>query len=198
MVIRIGIALTAGLLFVGVASITNANGDIPTSPTTNIGSQLLTLSDLPALWSVDHYKQTTSKSCDSGSFSNLRAIAKAHVIFDYQNGLPELGEQLVLSKSAPSAYAAISHRLNSCHKFTEVAGGQIDHGTISGMSAPKFGNQSTAYEASVVVEGVPIKEGIILVRDGRYLVELAVGSKGALDTGLLHRMTSLALTKLTI
>ena len=183
-------------------------GVVTTTSTTqppNVKSMLLSVSDLPSGWSVDNSSSSsTNKTCYTDPLKQLASNSYAHINFAKDGSLPELGEEMASVSSGPQAFAKITSTLNSCKNFTESiqgqavtgAGAQTATGSMGPMSAPKYGDQSAAYDATITSQGISLNQGFVVVQKGNILVLVALGNIGSLDSATLQQLTAIAVGKI--
>lgn len=186
------VAAAAGLVLAGCgsspAATKHATTTSTTSPAPNVRSQLLTLSDLPAGWSVN-------KSANGGGsgppgclahVDPLKMHPRAKAAISYQgsaNGIPDLGEQIaLLPNDAKSALATINREIESCGHLSFTSSGVTLSGTIARMSFPPLADQSHAYQLvmSGSSQGVQVTAAfdIVVIRKGSELAVLLYGNLG--------------------
>lgn len=64
------------------------------------------------------------------------------------------------------------------------------------LSFPSYGEQSTAYNATIDAEGFNLNQGFAVVQKGNYVTQVALGDLGSLDTATLTKYVELAVNKL--
>ena len=110
---------------------------------------------------------------------------------------PVLVEEVGAYASSTTAFATIKHTLDGCTSFTETANTLTVTGTLGAMSAPTYGDESTAYTASLseASDDITLEQGIIMAKKGPYIVALALGDVGPVDTDQLEQFMTTALAK---
>ncbi len=186
------------------ASDTTQEAVTTTTKAIDANSLLLSVSDLPSGWSVDNSSQSnTNGSCYSDPLKQIHSNSYAHIDFSKGGGLPELAEEVGVFSSGVQAFKEVTTTLDACKTFTESfqgqgtsgSGTQTAKGTMGEMSSPKYGDQSTAYDATISADGISLNQGFVLVRKGDTLYLVALGDIGSLDTSTLEKIVSLAISK---
>ena len=174
---------------------TTATTTTTTAPPPSPQSLLLTLQELPPGWATSNSIGGPSTSCYSDPVDKVPSVAYAHVDFAQGGDVPVLAEEIGLFASAAAAYRQIDDILNACHSFTETAGSTTVSGTLSPTSTLSFGQQSAAWTASISDDGIDINQGFILAQKGPYLVLVALGDTGPVDTPTLDGFMDQAIAK---
>lgn len=176
-----------------------------TPPAPDLTAELLSVSDLPAGWSVvpstDSSNSSTPK-CLRALKTVAKATSKAETTFtDGSNGLPELDEFLVyLPGQGKKAMKLVSQILAGCGQLSMTSGGQTLKGTLGAMSFPAVAEQSFAYQLnlSATVSGLSVTVGIDLIvfRKADTVAEILYGDLGTPDISVLQPIVWDAAAKL--
>jgi hypothetical protein len=175
------------------------------APAPDLNAELLTISDLPAGWSVVPSSGGSSAAprCLLHAQTGLKATSKAEATFaDGSDGLPLLGEYLsYLPGQGQSAMAFLSRRLSSCGHISLTSDGQALTGTMGAMSFPAVADQSSAYQMnlSASVSGLSITLGIDLIvfRKADTVAMILYGDLGTPDIQAVQRIVRHAAAKLS-
>lgn len=175
------------------------------SPTPNLQTQLLTVSDLPAGWSIDN--SGSSSSSTPACLKPLKGTngGKGHVSANFQegaNGLPSLQEALTyFPGTAPQELAMLARTLNSCGEIKFSASGHTYTGTVGQLSVPTLGDQSEAYQLALTAkaDGVTVTIGLDLlaIREGSTVIGLIYGDLGTPDIGQFQQLAIKAVAKVS-
>jgi hypothetical protein len=157
---------------------------------------LLAITDLPTGWAVDNSTVAPASSCHSNPLTKVPSLSYSTDKFDQGGSTPELIEELGYFTDGAAAFSTINATLASCSQFTEQVGDQTVTGTMGVMSSPTYGDQSGAYTAELTIQGVSEAQGFVVVRKGNYVVAVALGDIGSVDTGTLDGFVGQALGKL--
>jgi hypothetical protein len=167
-----------------------------TTTAPNVQPYLLAITDLPTGWAVDNSTVAPASSCYSDPLTKVPSLSYSTDKFDQGGSTPELVEELGYYQSGPVAFSTIKSTLDACTTFTESVNGTTATGSLGATSAPSYGDQSAAYTASITDEGITINQGFVVVRKGNYVMAVALGDIGSVDTGTLDGFVSQALGKL--
>jgi uncharacterized protein YceK len=160
---------------------------------------LLAITDLPSGWSVDNANITQPTSCYSDPLTKVTSSSYAHVDFAQGGSLPELVQELAVFPSttaAASAYHTITTTLNGCKSFSETVDTETIHGNLGVMSSPTYGSQSSAYDATLTIQGESVNQGFVVAQQGQFVDAVALGDIGSLDTDTLQGFVGQAMAKL--
>jgi hypothetical protein len=123
-----------------------------TTAVPNVSQYLLAISDFPTGWSVDN-SQKASGACYNGVLKNASPLSFGNVNFVHGGSTPLVGQTLGYYSNGPSAYSKVASSLNACKSFTLTFEGETAKGTMGQLSFPSYGEQSTAYNATIEVRG---------------------------------------------
>jgi hypothetical protein len=148
--------------------------------------KLLSVSDLPAGWSVE--KGNSSEGSGSnlgGCFKGLSStkpgrhgVARAEVGF-VDGMLPAAAETLEQGKTAAARYASFVHTLSKCSTVSFTASGIKVNGTVGSLSVPTVGNASMAYAINFTASGETFGIDLILFRTSSTFGALSYEALGS-------------------
>lgn len=168
-----------------------------TAPLATAQSLLLTVDQMPSGWSVNNTVTPHSANCYADPLLKVPQITYGTVAFVQGGTAPELVEDIGSYDSPAAAFASIKSTMDGCTSFTETANTLSVTGSMGAMSAPTYGDQSTAYTATLneAADGITLEQGIVIARKGAYIVALALGDLGSVDTDQLKEFMTTALAK---
>ena len=168
-----------------------------TAPLVSAQSLLLTVDQLPSGWSVNNTVIPHSSNCYADPLLKVPQISYGTITFAQGGTAPELVEDVGSYTSPAAAFATIKSTLDGCTSFTETANTLNVTGTMGAMSFPAYGNESAAYTATLndAADSVTLEQGIVVAQKGRYIVALALGDLGSVDTEQLQQFMTTALAK---
>jgi hypothetical protein len=183
-------------------------------------SLVLRLDQMPSGWSVynnslsvlDNAEQGRSAGCGSDSMGQVPpVIYPVGIVYDEDGAklytvsgghAPELTEVIATYDNPALTFGTFKDNLDDCTSLTEQPN-PIDsgvyttvHGTMKRMSAPKYGDESVAYVATVGEDGTPAPQGIIMARKGNMIVQLDLGGIHSVDKALLEHLMTRAMANL--
>jgi hypothetical protein len=179
----------------------------PTSavPVPDVKAQLLSVSDLPAGWSVNGSPDGDSsvpKCFQSAlSFSGIAEAAAAAKFQDGSDGIPLLEEGIAeIPGQAQHFMTAFNMLLGGCGRVSFKSGGDTFTGNTGGLSLPKLGDQSAAYQMnlSTTASGSPLALGLdfVAMRKGDEVAVLYYRDPGPPDVSQLQQFAQTAAAKL--
>lgn len=195
-------------------TVTTAAASTPTSgspsgpPTTipDVKAELLTLSDLPAGWSVNNSNSDSSSSAPKcvQNARNTTGYDKAKAEADFQdgsNGLPALDEEIVYQPGhAQQTMAQFAQVMAGCGKIQFSISGHTLTGTVGQMSFPSLGQQTEPYQInlSTTVSGLDITVGLdlIAIRQGDEIAVIYYGDLGTPDINQVQEFAQKAISKI--
>jgi hypothetical protein len=128
-------------------------------------AKVLSISNLPAGWSVNNSSSTGSG--DQGCLSDVRNPPKhglkASASFA-QGNAPILGEVLGAGPGSKATYSTLNRVLSSCKTYTITDNGQSETVHIGAMSFPSVGQQSSAYALTLTSDGINLGGNIVLFK----------------------------------
>jgi hypothetical protein len=160
---------------------------------------LLRVMDLPPGWTLDNTPRTMSDSCYDDPLTRVPSTSYSHVNFTRSGGLPQLAQELSVftsSQSAASGFSTVKGTLDGCKSFTETLNTETISGTLGPAPSPVYGNRSTAYDATLTVEGQTINQGFVMIQKGRIVTIVALGNQGAADPTTLYGFVNRAVGRL--
>lgn len=180
-----------------------------TKPAPNLKAELLSLSQLPAGWSVASPPSKGGGGSTLGGCLPARRLsttAKARAQVNYQggsNGFPALQENIDYYSSAARATAAASafqKALSGCHRFAYSSGGDPVTGTLGQMSMPTLGTGSAAYQIGLTVKtaslSVTFGMDLVAVRQGQTVASVRYEDFGTPSVAAFEHLAGLAAGKL--
>ena len=193
--------LAASVLCVCVLSAGIASAST-TATEAMIRGKLLSLSDLPAGWTLANVPATNkgySGPCAAALSPKPRpGLTEAYVAFTDRGRSPLLGEKVVIGKAATARYDHVNAILKSCKFLTFALGGTNERGTVDPLSFPKLGSSSSAYTITVPTTlGVSVGIDIVIVRSGPYALVVEYSTMGTPDSSVLETFVHQALAKVT-
>jgi uncharacterized lipoprotein YehR (DUF1307 family) len=176
-----------------------------TTPPPDLNAELLSISDLPAGWSVEPSSGSTSTTpqCLANIKTDVKATSKAEATFvGGSNGVPILDELLGYEPGqAQSVMTFFSHALSGCGQISITSGGQTLTGTVGAMSFPAVADQSSAYQMNLsgTFSGVSLTFGIDLIafRKADTVALILYGDLGTPDISALENFVQHAAAKLS-
>ena len=172
---------------------------------------------MPSSWSIynsvlDNVQQERSAGCGSDSMLSVPPIVTpVGVVYDEGGAklysvsgghAPELSEVFATYDNPALTFGTIKGNLDDCTSLTEQPN-PIDsgvyttvHGTMKRMSAPKYGEESVAYMATVGEDGTPAPQGIIMARKGNVIVQLDLSGIQSVNKALLEHLMTRAMANL--
>jgi hypothetical protein len=176
-----------------------------TTPAPNLAAELLSVSDLPAGWSVVPSADSSSATphCLQNIKTELKATSKAEVTFtDGSNGLPVLDEGLsYLPGQGENALKLVEQILGGCGQISMTSDGTTLTGTVGAMSFPAVADQSAAYQINLsgTVSGLSVTVGIDLIvfREGDTVAVMLYGDLGTPDISVLQPIVQEAAAKVS-
>jgi hypothetical protein len=193
------------------ASNNTSTSSAPTSPsstgapTTTISnaalqSQLLTLAEMPAGWSVDNTSTSgvSIKGCDTQVFESQPNKAKA-AFQGGASGYPATQETIVgyPADQAKADYTRVLNHFNACKSFTITYQGKGYSGTVGAMSlGQSYGDQSAAWQFSLDVSGLTLGVDSVLVLKGNENMGFSYEDLGTPDLATVQGLVAKATAKL--
>lgn len=169
---------------------------IPASAS-SISSHLLTITDMPAGWSITH--PTGRKPASSGCLAAVSThthdqAARATVAFA-KGQLPVLAEALATGTAQQRAWTALERTLGGCRTFTATLTGSSASGSVGELSFPAVGTRSSAYAMRVRVKGVNVDYDIVLFQAHSYYGFVAYGDLGTPSVTMAEAFAKEAVAK---
>jgi hypothetical protein len=181
------VALTAGALVVGGALASGPNEQLNPADQRLAYRLILHLRDMPAGWRVEPLSKSSN---DCGKFTpaklNVIVTGKAHSQFS--QGQTDIAGSLAAvtrkTKGAKTAYKYLSTAIATC--VVDALKKGASDASIGAMSFPRFGDQSSAWNAQATVKQNGFSVGIyfdaVLVRTGRAVALYFFAGVGSGDT----------------
>lgn len=173
---------SAGSVTAPVVSSAPATGGSPTVPAAS--SVALQLSDFPAGWAVEDPSDDSSsgKICGHASYTNeQKKIAASWDDVYYQDGssgVPAVGEQILVYKTASQANAVYRHAVkdyNACKTFSVSEDGVKFSGTIGQLSLRRYADQSSAFRAQFSSDGESGEIDLVIMTKGNVAAMVTYG-----------------------
>ena len=166
----------------------------------NVGAHLLTTSNLPLGWRVDHAKNAW---IDLGATPCLGGMAgkggSAHdrgtVSFVEGSSLPAFTESLATGTTVSAEFDRAKAVLGQCHSLTLTVQSRPVEATFTTMSFPVVGTTSSAYSLRLTTSGVLIGADIVLFRSRSVFGEVAFVALGTPTLGTVEAFADEAAAK---
>jgi hypothetical protein len=128
-------------------------------------SKLLSLSDLPAGWTV-HNSSGTSSNVTSGCLLGVKHAPKneTKAAATFEDGQAFFDEGIVGGRDAATAYNRLNLVLTRCTHFTATSDGLTFRATVGRTSFPAVGDESSAFEVTLTSEGLSVRADFVLFR----------------------------------
>ncbi len=162
----------------------------------SLQAHVLSVSDLPAGWSVD--STPTSTPTDQGCFDALavKPPVGTRVRVDFKEGSTTfLGETLAKGNVEVTRWTELNNELRHCHSYTATATGKAAKVSVGAMSFPKIGTRSNAYAVTVTVTSVNLGADLVLFKLGDYVGLVEYGGLGTPEVTEAERLVDLAVAK---
>jgi hypothetical protein len=186
-----------------VSQPTVASSDEPTLTVADVRNQLLSVSELPAGWSVDNSDDSGDDSpapgCLDGVSKYLKAEHDVRAEADFTQGgegFPALSEQIGVFTDASASFTAVTAKANSCTTFDFTSDGTKIHATMGQMSFPTLGDQSSAWSMTASAEGLTLDADIVIGTVGNEMFEFIYEDLGDTDTAFLERWAKTGVAKI--
>lgn len=165
-------------------------------------SQLLSVRDLPAGWSVDNSASGDSAStppCLANSKAAFHATVKTERDFLGGTDYPRINEQIgyfASSANATTRFNAGKAVLDGCKTVSFTSGGTRFTGTIGALSFPTVGDRSAAWRLTISAGGETAALDAVVVQKSAELMMMVYGNVGSVDVGPLTTFVRKAVAKL--
>jgi hypothetical protein len=185
----------AGIVGLGVA------GPAGAITKAQLHSKVLNLSNLPTGWTVDNSHSGGGGSVSGGCLTGIKRSPKkkgdVKATVQYEDGqLPELDETLAAGPGIPADYGEINDIFRSCKHLTISESGETIPVTIGAMSFPRLGNATSAYGATISVDGVSAGFDFVIFRVGSILGLMYYADIGQPDPTQLQGFVTEAVNKI--
>jgi hypothetical protein len=167
-----------------------------------VNSQLLTLSDLPAGWSVDNSTSSGSlQGCNTKSFdAKSQETARGEAAYKNGTSVPSIDETIAAfptPEKARTLYAEGTQVIEACKTFTITDNGQKYSGNAGQMSlGASYGDQTKAYQFTVNVQGFNAGIDIVAVLKGSEVMLFEYADLGTPDLATVNGLVAKATAKL--
>jgi hypothetical protein len=164
--------------------------------------KLLSVSDLPAGWSVQKGNSGGGSGSNlGGCFKGLSStkhgvhgVVRAEVGF-VDGMLPAAAETLEQGSTAAARYASFVHTLSKCSTISFTANGIKVNGTVGALSVPNVGTASTAYAINFTVSGETFGIDLILFKTSSTFGALTYEALGSPDASTAESFATAAADK---
>ena len=170
-------------------------------PAPDLRAQLLTVADLPSVWSIDNSSSDGNadrppclQRLDSEVPTHEKAVAsfvKGSSGF-LDEGIAYFGD----NATASGEFSTFAATYNGCTDMSFTSDGTKVTGSIGPMSFPNFGDQSQAWALTLTAEGTTLGVDLVLMQKGAELAELFYGDFGWLDVTELQTLAKSAADKM--
>lgn len=152
---------------------------VPAAASPSVDSRLLSITDMPAGWSVTHHpsKGVTSVACLSGLNKAPHGGQEASAAFS-KGGLPVVGEKLATGGQTQKRWFKLIQKLQACRTFSYSTTGKTESGTIGAESFPRVGTISKAFVVTLTVTNVNAGVNLVFFGVGSYYGLLLYGDVG--------------------
>lgn len=184
-----GFLLALVALVLGLAS--------PAGSSVNLKSDLLTVSQLPKGWVAASASNPELPGCKATTLP-ANPTKQAAVGFNYRalKAFPLIIEVVAEYSDVDKAFNSLTSGLSSCKNATWSKNGKPFTSMVSKMSLGSYGDQSSAYHATVKGSGFSLAADVLVVREGKLLLELQEGNTGSISSSAFRSLTSDAVRKL--
>jgi len=164
--------------------------------------KLLSVSDLPAGWSVQKGNSgggsvSVLGGCFKGLSSRPRAVqGVTRAEIGFVNGMfPAAAETLEEGKTAAARYTSFVHTLSKCSTVSFTANGIKVSGTVGALTVPTIGNASAAYAIHFTASGETLGIDLILFKEGSTFGVLSYESLGSPTAAAAESLAAAAAEK---
>lgn len=190
-------SLLIALVACGGGGSKSASNGAPSVVTTPASALVLTVSDLPAGWTVDNSTSSGSTSNDCSIKSAIKVNSATHTTatFSYGGSIPAFTQPLAVynsTEAAASAFHQVKSTLDACTGFDVNNQGETARMNIGATSFLAIGSDSAAYTGSMAVNGLTITMGFVLVRQANVNFIVALADLGSTDVAKLEEFARLA------
>jgi hypothetical protein len=168
-----------------------------------VNSQLLTLADLPAGWSVDNSGSSTGsiQGCDlKGLDLKSQESARAEAAYKMGTSVPSIDETIAAFSTAERAkntYTEGTQVIDACKTFTITDSGQKYSGDVGQLSlGASYGDQTKAYQFTVGVQGFNLGIDLVAVLKGSEVMVFGYAELGTPDLATVNSLVAKATAKL--
>ena len=173
-----------------------------TSSTNPLSAKLLSGSQVPSAWqSADYGKAVSGFGCLSKVLnpSGFHATAETDVLYINHRTLPpEVGEFIATYRNTATTYQSEVTSLAHCKRINGGENPSGISGSVTTLNFPKSGASSAAFVASISDEAVPVTvtQDIVIVKKGRYVLEIFETNLGKVNQNQFEKFISSALAKI--
>lgn len=193
-------SFAAVALLAGFAIPTYA-GSLPAKTGTNaaLESRLLSVTDLPAGWSVRHTaavgSESTARSCLSSLGIKAKGWTSASVDFVQGPSVPSLSEFLTTGPRAKQAWESVTRSLARCTTVTLALGPLKVSGTFGTLSFPRIVAPHAAYALDFKVSRIPFRLDLIRFDADNRLGVVMYTDVGSPDVTTVAKFVNAAIAK---
>jgi hypothetical protein len=193
----------------GAAVASSGHGGFSGAPATSrqLATQLLTLADLPAGWSITNNPSASSAGAGAGSINgctvpNFHSAEAGRAEASFQGGaagIPSAAETLAsfAGNAATTNYQTAKSSLDACKTFSIPSGGKTYQGTVAPLSlGQSFGSASSAWQLGVDADGFTFGIDAVFVQKGREDMSITYFGLGAPDLSTLRSLVAKAVANM--
>jgi hypothetical protein len=167
-----------------------------------VKQKLLSVSELPAGWSVQRGNSGGSSASDvGGCFKGLSStpgktkdVTRAEIGF-VDGMFPAAAETLEQGKTAADRYTSFTHTLSKCSTVSFTANGIKLSGTVGALPVPLVGDASAAYSIHFTASGETFGIDLILFKTGSTFGVLSYESLGSPNAATAESFAAAAADK---
>jgi hypothetical protein len=171
--------------------------------TPGLSSELMTLSQLPAGWSVDSLSGSVSAGCLANELGlttvlvarGIKQTSNAKVFFIDDNSVPIVSEMLATYANPAAAYEKVVTQFASCKRVKGVVFGVAVTGSMSERNFTHYANASEAFSATTSIMGQTFREDAVIVRKGDVVIAVIEGSVPSVNLSQFRGLVVKALAK---
>lgn len=192
--------VTVVATFVIIGSIVTGATQASAVTSAQLKAKVLSLSNMPAGWIVDNAGggNVTYTGCMKvlhAPQKGVEGVATAEAL--YADGSARaFGEFLVGGRGASARFQEVNRVFGHCKEIDGTVGGVRVTGSVDAMSFPAVGSASSAYSASVTVEGFSIEADVVVFEVGRYAGEIVYEDVGQPDIVQVEGFVNEAVAKI--
>ncbi len=181
-----------------IVLLVSASPAVANAKAPNLKARLLRIEQLPSGWAVVPVV-AKGVGCYQGGLElkEIPRTADVKIEFLYKGGLSVIGEELATyAGSSRVAYSQAVSKLASCRKISGTLDGRKVTGSVRSMSFPRFGDESSAFNAIFNEEGTERVEDDVIVRKGSIVMLLFEGNFGTPNVSKFENLVSKAVARL--
>jgi pimeloyl-ACP methyl ester carboxylesterase len=148
----------------------------PPSGAATMSSRLMSLSDLPTGWSVNHVPATSALSKNQclvglGTDAGTKPV-ETTADFTQNSSLPLFHELLSNGRGLEAQFNKAVKALTNCRSLTFTESGKKVHGTIEPLSLGNLGATSAAFTLSFTISNINIVADLVVFKTHNYVGEV--------------------------